>query len=351
MANLLDMFWIGPLLLAGLTLFGLTRDGRWWQPPVADAGMGAAPLRLGPYTLENKIGQGAMGEVYRAWNSAGGTWHAVKLLPRHASPSDRRRFEKEARLGALVRHPNTVSIIEPAEELQGTYYYAMELLEGTNLQELVEREGPQPPARVARILAQLAAALEELHGRGLVHRDIKPENVLLTDGSTSEPGREVCKLIDFGLVEHIGALAKGQPEGTLIGTPLYISPEAIVAPATVGPQSDLYGLGALGYFLLRGEPVFRGQSLIEVCCHHLHSTPQPLALELGDACAAALERLVLDCLAKQPASRPASAAEVRRRLARCADVAARPSRLGRVRSGLRADARHSARGAECPIAA
>jgi serine/threonine-protein kinase len=244
-----------------------------------------------------------------------------------------------------VRHPNTVSIIEQAEERQGTCYYAMELVEGTNLQELVEREGPQPAARVARLLQQLASALEEMHLQGLVHRDIKPENVLLTG-----EGRERCKLIDFGLAEHVGALAQGQPEGALIGTPLYISPEAIVAPETVGPKSDLYGLGAVGYFLLRGEPVFQGKSLIEVCCHHLHSTPRPLSLS-RDACAAELERIVLDCLAKDASERPAGAAEVARRLARCAELAALPGRRGtRRRSKLEPGASRLARG-ECQIAA
>jgi eukaryotic-like serine/threonine-protein kinase len=355
MAHWLDILLIGPLLLAALAMFGLTRDGRWWQGPLAEveahaaahAALPAAPVRLGPYTLGNKIGEGAMGEVYRAWNSAAGVWHALKLLPRHASPSDRRRFEKEARLGALVRHPNTVSIIEQAEERQGTCYYAMELVEGTNLQQLVEREGPQPAARVARILGQLAAALEEMHEQGLVHRDIKPENVLLTGGE-----HELCKLIDFGLVEHVGALAQGQPEGALIGTPLYISPEAIVAPETVGPRSDLYGVGAVGYFLLRGEPVFRGKSLIEVCCHHLHSTPEPLRLAAGDAVAAELERIVLDCLAKDPADRPASAAELGRRLARCGELACLQSRrAARGRPSRRAEACGPARATECPIAA
>lgn len=336
MALVFDLLSIAPLLVASLMLFGLTREARAWQPPIVNAGL-AAPLRLGPYTLDSKIGEGAMGEVYRAWNSAVGAWHAVKVLPRHASPSDRRRFEKEARLGALVRHPNTVSIIEQAEERCGTCFYAMELLEGTNLQELVEQEGPQPAAKVARILGQLAAALGEMHQQGLVHRDIKPENVLLTgaEGLTT-------KLIDFGLVEQVGALAHGQPEGTLIGTPLYISPEAIVAPATVGPQSDLYGLGAVGYFLLRGEPVFRGSSLIEVCCHHLHSTPEPLPVALGDACAAELGRIVLECLAKDAAARPATAAELVRRLARCSELPCLPAaRATRMRSNAPALCRPS----------
>ncbi|HTV17116.1 MAG TPA: serine/threonine-protein kinase [Polyangiaceae bacterium] len=341
MALLLEILLLGPLLLACWLLassgrFG-SHDGR--QRP---DGALSAPQRLGPYTLGSKLGEGAMGEVYRAWNSAVGAWHAVKLLPRDATPNDRRRFEKEARLGAQVRHPNTVSILEPARDGDGTCYYAMELLEGTSLQQLVEREGPQPPARVARILRQLSAALAEMHAQGLVHRDIKPDNVLLTgrgDNSGDGSGADVCKLIDFGLVEHVGALAERQPEGTLIGTPLYISPEAILAPETVGPRSDLYGLGAVGYFLLRGEPVFRGSSLIEVCCHHLHTVPEALPMAPGDAVAAELASIVLACLAKDPSERPASAAEVARRLARPSEVPSLPNRRAtRVRPSLAPEA-------------
>ena len=123
-------------------------------------------------------------------------WRAVKLLPRHATARERERFEKEARFGAALRHPNTVSIYERGEARDGTWYYAMELLDGLNLQELVERDGPQPPERVVKILLQLCAALQETHDQGLAHRDIKQENVLLTG-----PDLELAKLIDFGLVE------------------------------------------------------------------------------------------------------------------------------------------------------
>jgi serine/threonine-protein kinase len=187
----------------------------------------------------------------------------------------------------------------------------MELLEGVTLQQLVEREGAQPPERVVQILMQLCAALEEAHGKGLVHRDVKPENVLLTGAE-----RHVAKLIDFGLVEQMGAVALGSQD-QLVGTPLYMSPEAIVAPDTVDARSDLYGLGAVAYFLLRGVPVFQGRSVVEVCSHHLHTAPEPLSAALGEAISPELEAIILDCLAKDPAARPASAAELRRRLGCC----------------------------------
>jgi serine/threonine protein kinase len=321
------------------------------------AGVGAVPAaaakpqQLGPYRLANKIGEGAMGEVYRAWHPALGGWRAVKLLPRGASKRERQRFEKEARLGAELNHPNTVSIFDRGEARDGTCYYAMELLDGVNLQQLIEREGPQSPERVVRILSQLCAALEEAHGKGLVHRDIKPENVLLTGEA-----RDVAKLIDFGLVEQVGSVADQSSLDVLVGTPLYMSPEAIVAPETVDARSDLYGLGAVAYFLLRGAPVFGGRSVVEVCSHHLHTAPEPLSAALGDAIPVELETIILDCLAKDPAARPASAAELRQRLALCSETQP-PTfclafmRAQRMLDRLEAAVAGAAPSEGCPIAA
>lgn len=301
---------LGPVLslclAAGLLLLGWA----WARLAGVHGAPATQPQQLGPYTLANKIGAGAMGEVYRAWHPVLGGWRAVKLLPRDASARDRQRFEKEARLGAELSHPNTVSIFDRGEARDGTCYYAMELLDGVNLQQLIEREGRQSPQRVVQILMQLCAALEEAHGKGLVHRDIKPENVLLTGD-----GRDVAKLIDFGLVEQVGAVANTSSLDVLVGTPLYMAPEAIVAPETVDARSDLYGLGAVAYFLLSGAPVFGGRSVVEVCSHHLHTAPERLSAVLGGALSPELEAIVLDCLAKDPAARPASAAELRQRLA------------------------------------
>ncbi|HTV19511.1 MAG TPA: serine/threonine-protein kinase [Polyangiaceae bacterium] len=325
----------------------------WARPRFAGvAAASTKPQQLGPYTLENKIGAGAMGEVYRAWHPALGGWRAVKLLPRDASARDRQRFEKEARLGAELSHPNTVSIFDRGEGRDGTCYFAMELLDGVNLQQLVERDGPQSPERVVQILMQLCAALEEAHGKGLVHRDIKPENVLLTG-----EGRDVAKLIDFGLVEQVGAVADSSSLDVLVGTPLYMSPEAIVAPETVDAQSDLYGLGAVAYFLLRGAPVFHGRSVVEVCSHHLHSAPEPLSQALGAALSPELESLVMSCLAKDRAARPASAAELGRRLARCIETQPAPLCLAVVRAQRMLDRLEAvvsgaaAPSERCPIAA
>jgi serine/threonine-protein kinase len=299
--------------------------------------------------LAEKMGEGAMGEVYRAYHRALGTWRAVKILPRGASGREHERFEKEARLGAELRHPNSVSIYEQGEAPDGTSYYAMELVEGVTLSALVARQGRLSPERVVQILLQLCGALEEAHDRGLVHRDIKPENVLLTaDGQ--------AKLIDFGLIERVGDTGRGEAVDAVVGTPLYISPEAIVAPETVGPRSDLYGLGAVAYFLLSGAPVFRGRSVVEVCGHHLHTSPERLSVVLGEGIPAELEQIILDCLAKDAAQRPASAAALAQRLSRCLEPDEAPPCIASIRAQqaferLEAVLAAEAQGAACRRAA
>ncbi len=274
--------------------------------------------RLGAYVLEDKIGEGAMGEVYRARHAALGRATAVKVLRREASQREHERFEQEARLTAQLRHPNSVAVYDYGRAADGTSYYAMELLEGVTLQELVERYGAQPAGRVIGILLQLCAALRETHGAGLVHRDVKPDNVFLCRQGGA---LDVAKLLDFGLVKQVTQ----QPEPDegarmVLGTPLYMSPEAIAAPETVSAQSDLYGLGALAYFLLTGSPVFVGDSVVEVCTHQLHSPPERLSRVATQPIAEDLEDVVLACLAKDPTARPASAAELARRLERCIDA-------------------------------
>jgi eukaryotic-like serine/threonine-protein kinase len=284
----------------------------------AASGVRSRPRRLGPYTLANKLGQGAMGEVYRAWHVTSQRWYAIKLLPAHASDREKLRFEREAELTARLNHPNAVAIYDSGRAADGTSYLVLELLDGINLQQLVERHGAQPPARVIQILLGVCAALSEAHGVGLIHRDIKPDNVVLCERNG---GPERAKLLDFGLAKHVGD-GPDLTEGThsLVGTPLYLSPEAITEPASVSVQADLYGLGAVAYFLLTGAPMFSGKSLVEVCAQHLHSTPEPVSRVSEFVIADDLERIISDCLAKDPLQRPASAAELARRLSRCVNA-------------------------------
>lgn len=284
---------------------------------------------VGPYALLHRIGGGAMGEVYRARHSRSGQLRALKLLAPRASVQQRERFEQEVRLGVQIRHPNTVAALEHGQAPDGRPYFTMDLVDGVDLEALVEREGPQPAWRVMNIVRQVAAALVDLHDGGLVHRDIKPANILVCRGSDGEDG---VKLIDFGLVQHVAE--PGRADDRVVGTPLYISPEAIVTPAEVDGRSDLYGLGAVAYFLLSGAPVFVGENLIDVCAQHLLRAPEPLSRAGHAPIDAELERLVLDCLAKDRAARPRDARELIRRLDRCAEAAA----ATRDRAPLRAAA-------------
>ncbi len=267
-------------------------------------------LRLGQYTLEEKLGEGGMGTVWRARHALLRRPTAIKLLPpEKAGETALARFEREVQLTALLSHPNTVSVFDYGRTPDGIFYYAMEYLEGTNLDALVRTCGPQPPARVAHVVRQVASALVEAHGFGLIHRDIKPENIILCERGGIP---DVAKVVDFGLVRDLEPSSGGRltQSNVIQGTPLYLSPEAIRAPDAVDARSDLYGLGAVAYYLLTGTHVFGGATTVEVCSHHLQTPPEPPSLRLGRPVPAGLERLVLACLEKDPGRRPASAADM-----------------------------------------
>jgi serine/threonine-protein kinase len=212
-------------------------------------------LRLGQYTLEEKLGEGGMGVVYRARHALLRRPTAVKLLKGdRLGEASLRRFEREVQLTASLSHPNTVSVYDFGRTPEGVVYYAMEYLEGLSLEQLVAEAGAQPPGRVVHVLRQVLGALAEAHGVGLVHRDVKPGNVILCErGGLSD----VAKVVDFGLVKDLDAADALSHEGMLVGTPLYLAPEAIRSP-NADPRSDLYSLGAVAYVLLTGNHVFDG---------------------------------------------------------------------------------------------
>ena len=276
--------------------------------------------RLGQYTLEAEIGSGGMGTVYRARHAMLRRATAIKLLhPERSSEEDVKRFEREVRMTSRLTHPNTVAVYDYGRTPDGLFYYAMELLDGTDLQELVGRHGPMPPARVVHLLRQIAGALGEAHEIGLIHRDVKPANVIVC-----ERGRllDVAKVVDFGLVKALDAGDGGVLAATnaITGTPLYMPPEAVQAPDTVDARSDLYALGAVAYFLLTGEPPFRGENIVTVLASHIHETPRPPSEVLGAPIPPDLEALVLRCLEKAQRARPASADVFAAELARIAEA-------------------------------
>ena len=277
--------------------------------------------QLGQYTLEAKIGQGGMGEIYRARHAMLRRPTAIKLLAGEHSEAQLRGFEREVQLTASLRHPNTICVYDFGRTPEGTFYYAMELLDGLNLETLVERHGPQPPGRVVNILLQVCGALGEAHGVGLIHRDIKPANIYLCRQGGID---DFVKVLDFGLVRELSrdvSLSLSSQQA-LVGTPLYMSPEAIASPDRLDARADLYGLGATAYHLLTGSPPFNGASLVEVCGHHLNSTPERPSARLGRPLAESLENIVLRCLAKNPAERPQSARVLEEELRAAAGIPA-----------------------------
>jgi serine/threonine-protein kinase len=293
--------WAGVALVTSTmisrAIYGLSRQ-------VAEA------RQVGQYTLEECIGKGGMGEVYRARHALLRRPTAVKLLRADVKGGPNvERFEREVQLTSQLRHPNTVAIYDYGHTLGGVFYYAMEFLDGIDLDDLVEVGGPQSPARVARILKQTCGALEEAHAAGLIHRDVKPANIFLCE---RHGDYDVAKVVDFGLVKEVEA--NSSPAITraaaLVGTPLFMAPEAIVAPEEASPKSDLYALGGVAYFLLTGSHVFRGDSTLAICTQHLHTAPEAPSVRIGKPLPPALEAVVLACLAKDPSARPASAASL-----------------------------------------
>ena len=282
----------------------------------------AARVRqLGQYTLERQIGAGGMGVVYRASHAMLRRPTAIKLLPPdRAGEGSLVRFEREVQITAQLSHPNTVAIYDYGRTPEGVFYYAMEYLDGINLEDLVRLHGPQPPGRVLAILEQVCGALSEAHERGLVHRDIKPANIILTERG-GEP--DVAKVVDFGLVDSYASddprLTNATP-GVLTGTPLYLSPESLRSPDAGDPRSDLYALGAVGYFLITGRPVFDAVTIAEIIGHHLHTDPVPPSQRLGRPLPPDLEAVLLQCLRKQADDRPSSARALREALRRCGRV-------------------------------
>jgi hypothetical protein len=275
--------------------------------------------QVGQYTLVEKLGRGGMGTVYKARHALLRRPTAIKLLnPELISDTGIARFEREVQLTSGLTHPNTVAIYDYGRTPEGVFYYAMEYLEGVNLDELVHRYGAVSEARAVYILRQVCASLAEAHAAGLVHRDVKPANILLTVRGGQH---DFVKVLDFGLAKLTeGQEANLTSTNTVAGTPLYVSPEAITHPEQIDARADVYAIGAVGYFLLAGTPVFSGASAADICLMHVQTAPQPPSVRAGRPVSPALEALLLRCLAKSPADRPANAAELLQLLETCPET-------------------------------
>jgi serine/threonine-protein kinase len=277
---------------------------------------------LGSYRLIERLGQGGMGEVWRASHQFLARPAAIKFIrvSSVSGPSSEeaqtmlKRFELEAQATASLSSAHTIELYDFGATEEGTFYYVMELLDGLDCEELVRRFGPLVPARVVHLLIQVCESLEEAHDKGLVHRDVKPANIYVCRSGNR---RDFVKVLDFGLVTQRStpqppALRLTLPEQA-VGTPEFMAPEMALGHEIDG-RADLYGLGCVAYWLVTGRSVFEGGSFYEVISKHLHVPPDPPSGHAPNGIPQELEALILQCLEKAPEGRPANAREIARRL-------------------------------------
>jgi serine/threonine-protein kinase len=283
----------------------------------------ARAREMGSYQLGELLGRGGMGEVYKATHRMLARPAAIKLIrPEIASggAGDRgrmvvKRFHREVEAAATLRSPHTVELYDFGVTEDGTLYFAMELLDGLDLETLVRQKGPLPAARVIYLLRQVCESLEEAHARGMIHRDVKPANIHVGRVGLRE---DFVKVLDFGLVTSVAGAKDDQSLATAVGhlhgTPAYMPPEMAMGQP-VDARTDLYAVGCVAYFMLTGQLVFEGGSPVQMLTRRLSEDPVPPSQRTEIAIPAELERLVLACIARRPDDRPQSAAELARALA------------------------------------
>jgi tRNA A-37 threonylcarbamoyl transferase component Bud32 len=302
------------LVLSGIGLFAFTLLVDRLQRSVRRSAIAAR--RLGQYVLVQEIGRGANGMVYRARHSLLRRQVAIKLLsPDTTNEATAARFEHEVQMTSQLTHPNTVSIYDYGRTPEGLFYYAMEYLGGIDLDQLVRQFGPLPEGRVIYILRQVCGSLAEAHRAGLIHRDIKPANIVLTRrGGVCD----VVKVLDFGLVKalNVGS-GKGLATNAIVGTPHFMPPEAVNKPASVDGRSDLYSLGAVGYWLLTGKTLFAHHDAEVLMHNQVETNPASIGDALGRKISPDLEALIMKCLSKPCDQRPETAEALDAALAHC----------------------------------
>ncbi|HJL31323.1 MAG TPA: serine/threonine-protein kinase, partial [Polyangiaceae bacterium LLY-WYZ-15_(1-7)] len=259
----------------------------------------------GKYEVRSPIARGGMGRVYRAIQQPLGREVALKVLDleqlegKKAGGDFAQRFFNEAAACAKLTHPNTVVVYDYGKTDDEVFYIAMEMLEGRNLEEILDQEAPLEPARVKHLGLQICGSIGEAHGRGMIHRDLKPSNIMLTERG-ADP--DFVKVLDFGLVKQESDAGLTQ-SGALLGTPRYIAPEQI-GSSDVGPESDIYSLGACLYHCLTGRPPFDSDSKFVLLASHINVEPPSIRELQPDTTASdALQSVIMRCLSKEPADR------------------------------------------------
>jgi serine/threonine-protein kinase len=277
--------------------------------------------KLGQYRLHEKLGSGGMGEVYLGEHVLLRRPCAIKLIHPDQAGDARQlsRFEREVRAMANLTHWNTVEVFDYGRTEEGTFFYVMEYLPGLNLESLVQRNGPLPPGRVVHLVRQMCLALREAHGIALLHRDLKPSNIIACQRGGFH---DVVKLLDFGLVQDLGMspdAMKLTMQGTILGSPPYMSPEQSRGKHDLTPASDIYSVGGIAYFLLTGQPPFVRDTIMELLIAHASEPVSPPS-KLRSDIPADLEAIVMRCLEKEPGKRYVDAESLNRALGECGCV-------------------------------
>jgi eukaryotic-like serine/threonine-protein kinase len=270
---------------------------------------------LGSYRLEHQLGEGGMGEVWKASHRLLARPAAIKLIRSSVAENGafrlddlRRRFEREAQVISQLRSPHTVTLFDFGLTEEGTFYYVMELLDGVDADTLIRRFGPIPAERVVHILRQMCHSLSEAESHGLVHRDIKPANIFLCRYGEDH---DFVKVLDFGIAKALhGAPPDAQTIATMThviqGTPAFLAPEQALGAASVDARADIYSTGCVAYWLLTGELVFVADTPIQQLLAHAQAPPEPPSARTELPIPPDLDALVLSCLAKDPGCRPKS---------------------------------------------